>query len=92
MSDHLPECLLRSPRDLKPESDCICDRLRAAEQRVTSDFAKYLRHMVDDDKFAAGVKAAREAVAGCQERGSWILRADALAAIDGVTTRGEGGA
>lgn len=35
----------------------------AAEERVKSDFAKYLRHMVDDDKFGAGVKAAREAVA-----------------------------
>ncbi len=45
-----------------------------------------------DRDFVAGVKAARDAVAGCQERGSWILRADALAAIDGVTTRGEGGA
>ena len=33
MADHLPECLLRSPRDLKPEGDCICDRLRQAEQR-----------------------------------------------------------
>ncbi len=41
---------------------------------------------------AMGHAEAREAVAGCQERGSWILRADALAAIDGVTTRGEGGA
>ena len=33
VADHLPECLLRSPRDLKPEGDCICDRLRQAEQR-----------------------------------------------------------
>ena len=49
MSDHLPECLLRSPRDLKPESDCICDRLRAAEQRVTE------RHNAEheDDRLAA---------------------------------------
>ena len=62
----------------------------AAEERVKSDFAKYLRHMVDDDKFDAGVKAAREAVAA-------HIRADLtgqemfcgrkrgiLAAIDGV--------
>lgn len=55
---HLPECTLP-----KGHGDCICGELRAAEQRVTSDFAKYLRHMVDDDKFAAGVKAARDAVA-----------------------------
>lgn len=53
---HLPECTLP-----KGHGDCICGELRAAEQRVTSDFAKYLRHMVDDYKFAAGVKAAREA-------------------------------
>ena len=32
----------------------------AAEERVTSDFAKYLRHMDAYDKgYAAGVKAAR---------------------------------
>ena len=55
---HLPECTLP-----KGHGDCICGELRAAEQRVTSDFAKYLRHMVDDDKFAAGVQAARDAVA-----------------------------
>lgn len=54
---HLPECTLP-----KGHGDCICGELRAAEQRVTSDFAKYLRHMVDDDKFAAGVKAAREQI------------------------------
>ena len=37
---HLPECTLP-----KGHGDCICGELRAAEQRVTSDFAKYLRHM-----------------------------------------------
>ena len=93
MSDHLPECTLP-----KGHGDCICGELRAAEQRVTSDFAKYLRHMVDDDKFDAGVKAAREAVAAlphpCSRVDglSLISRVMALAAIDGVTTRGEGGA
>ena len=91
MSDHLPGCTLP-----KGHGDCICGELRAAEQRVTSDFAKYLRHMVDDDKFDAGVKAAREAVAAvaCGPQGSSnrFWRDTALAAIDGVTTRGEGGA
>ena len=84
---HLPECTLP-----KGHGDCICGELRAAEQRVTSDFAKYLRHMVDDDKFAAGVKAAREAVAALPWLHRWadgvvfrdIDRDAALAAIDAL--------
>jgi len=47
MSDHLPECLLRSPRDLKPESDCICDRLRAAEQRGFDAGYQHQHEVVD---------------------------------------------
>ena len=60
----------------------------AAEQRVKSDFAKYLRHMVDDDKYAAGIKAARDAVKALPELPggleAFIYRRTALAAIDGV--------
>ena len=81
---HLPECTLP-----KGHGDCICGELRAAEQRVTSDFAKYLRHMVDDDKFAAGVKAARDVVAAAMaKRGGYHSASEfsavVLAAIDGV--------
>ena len=59
----------------------------AAEQRVTSDFAKYLRHMVDDDKFAAGVKAARDAVDAIPTSAfdvGIVGKDDALAAIDAL--------
>ena len=61
----------------------------AAEQRVKSDFAKYLRHMVDDDKFASGVKAAREAVAAAMtKRGGYHSASEfsavVLAAIDAL--------
>lgn len=34
MSDHLPECPVAPRRGTINPSDCICDRLRACEQRV----------------------------------------------------------
>ena len=86
MSDHLPECYHVHVEHVA--FLCICDRLRQAEQRVKSDFAKYLRHMVDDDKYAAGIKAARDAVKALPELPggleAFIYRRTALAAIDGV--------
>jgi len=39
---HLPECTLP-----KGHGDCICGELRAAEQRVKSDFAKYGAGLTD---------------------------------------------
>ena len=66
MSDHLPECTLP-----KGHGDCICGELRAAEQRVTSDFAKYLRHMEEwqagyNKGHAAGVEQGQR-----DERERW---------------------
>lgn len=74
MSDHLPECIY-TPERFDPEQNivwdgkpCICDRLRACEQRVREDMA--LQYLVSDREqqeqeeraFAAGVEAARDAV------------------------------
>jgi hypothetical protein len=56
VSDHLPECLLYDATLMLP---CICDRLRAAEQRQGAlSYAHGLDH-----GYAAGIKAARDAVA-----------------------------
>ena len=71
-------------------AELLDEVVAAAEQRVKSDFAKYLRHMVDDDKFGAGVKAARDAVEAMRfnplsrDQGPNATKRQALAAIDGV--------
>ena len=80
--------------------DCICDRLRACERRVLEEEQSHLpavlfgngdekavlqiRHMA----YAAGVQAARDAVAGVAVRKdtSHDMRVQALAAIDALRT------
>ena len=88
MSEHLPECM-HSESDLKPGFlvMCICDRLRACEQRVNDEWVRdYGGHRA----FALGVQAAREAVAavGVRKDTSHDMRVQALAAIDAL--RGSG--
>lgn len=65
MSDHLPECFLSEPWNAATNPQvCICDRLRACEQRV-------LRDAVNSDAVRGAIRiaeqrtldAAREAVA-----------------------------
>ena len=34
MTDHLPECIAADPEAISGAMWCICDRLRACEQRV----------------------------------------------------------
>lgn len=78
MSDHLPECLVP---DFKNERwICICNQLRACEQRVNSSnltlwnrTQEQSQHMITSglgiawkDGFKEGLDAAREAVAGLQ--------------------------
>lgn len=77
MSDHLPECL---PHIVIPHGmvACICDRLRACEQRVRAEDdasvvaaakADALNQLLDAGEvglnaaYAKGVQAARDAVA-----------------------------
>lgn len=81
MSDHLPEC----PSLIHTPAPCICDRLRACEQRVLREappvFVKLsditLINEIRNEQFAKGVQAAREAVAG-------MLLVDPNPAWDGI--------
>ena len=94
MTDHLPECPWADRGYAFP---CICDRLRACEQRVREDMA--LQYLVSDREqqeqeeraFAAGVQAARDAVAAVSVGGQhfWAVgfrdgTEQALAAIDAL--------
>jgi hypothetical protein len=92
MSDHLPECGIATadPEDLPY---CICDRLRAVEQRVRKEECIAYEEAVvlaEAESYAEGVKAARDAVEAllhddpcdCYECRALVA---ALAAIDGVS-------
>ena len=82
-ADHVAALLTQDQQHMEQQAAAVA----AAEQRVTSDFAKYLRHMVDDDKFAAGVKAARDAVDAIPTSAfdvGIVGKDDALAAIDAL--------
>jgi hypothetical protein len=90
MADHLPEC---PPWVVITgnEADCICDRLRACETRVREDAHRYCFQRDAHEGYAAGLAAAREAVAAldwsCDERQldlPIVGRDDALAAIDAL--------
>lgn len=113
MSGHLPECPQfcdgNPPKcrggdcTLCDEVDCICNALRAYEQRIkTAAYESAVPQVRQDEVrhlynlgFAAGVQAAREAVAeiaptefweGVPDRAAqwWLVKADALAAIDAL--------
>lgn len=85
---HLPECPV-SPQEIAaraldkhPRALCICDRLRACEQRVLGDRDEIVG-LTAVRSFRAGLDAAREAVAATG--GSmWIGKAETLAAIDAL--------
>lgn len=89
MSDHLPECPWADRGYAFP---CICDRLRACEQRVFQEQIKGRQHdMVM--AYLRGLDAAREAVAALPISGGFttpegrfeeVLKTDALAAIDAL--------
>ena len=72
MSEHLPECYWP---ELPERAICICDRLRACEQRVREDER-------DNCWSAVAELVATEFLAGVPEW--WIVKADALAAIDAL--------
>ena len=84
MSDHLPECGANDGSMF-----CICDALRACEQRVLSVAGPHNYSRGRKDGYANGVQAARDAVAallGWQHGIAMtaITKADALAAIDAL--------
>lgn len=67
MTDHLPECPW-APHDCdedmceRCDRGCYCNELRACEQRMDDRWEKF-SHDQFDAGYAAGVDAAREAVA-----------------------------
>ena len=64
MSEHLPECYWP---ELPERAVCICDRLRACEQRVRLQVElTHEREWIEarDGGYAAGLDAAEAAVAG----------------------------
>ena len=93
MTDHLPECL-HDDDTYGLRGLCICDELRACEQRVRQSAATLWDRTSEQmaaarvEGYAAGLDAAREAVAaldiGRDVRFSVDVRADALAAIDAL--------
>lgn len=111
MSHHLPEC--PRPFGVEPHVCTVCAALRACEQRVREDeHIRTLNYMQTGNTvmnvfgtyygqgYAAGVKAARDAVAAAdcwyassaavQVAGNdvrYVVQTDALAAIDAL--RGE---
>ena len=64
MIEHLPECWAKDPSD--PEAWCICDELRACEQRVRKDEQSHFltRYLLgrNGGGYQRGLDAAREAV------------------------------
>ena len=101
--NHLPECPVSSEPPPKRNADlweagaCICDRLRACEQRSYTLGIEVGKHDGWIAGQSAGVQAARDAVAGVtryQDEGingveknedGWAIdRDEALAAIDAL--------
>ena len=84
MTEHLPECLALL-NDSTWEGDCICAALRACEQRCDEKRHAEVRAWSElsrdnfDHGFAAGLDAAREAVAALPE---YRMRDTCVSAID----------
>ena len=89
MTEHLPECWAKDPSD--PPAWCICDELRACEDRVArafhvvrkDDTRKWEKFSLDqfDAGFSEGLDAAREAVAHLPE---YQMRDACIAVIDAL--------
>lgn len=93
MTDHLPECVIpqvdypcRQCWEIECECTCICERLRACEQRVT-----HKEFLLDEgdpyrEVYRAGFRDALDAAREAVERVSSLLQplGPALAAIDAL--------
>ena len=90
MTEHLPECWAKDPSD--PPAWCICDELRACEDRVArafqvvrkDDTRKWKEFSLDqfDAGFSEGLDAAiREAVSALPE---YQMRDTCIAAIEAL--------
>jgi hypothetical protein len=90
MTEHLPECLI-DDQTYGLSGLCICNELRAAEQRVRKEECVAYEEAVvlaEAESFAAGVKAAREAVAAVPDYPEtvYVRKPDVLDAIDALLT------
>ena len=98
LDPHYPECYAVTHRD-RGDDRCICPALRACEQRVLegrpdpgiSEKQAIANHAIYRNGYAAGVQAARDAVAARAERfvnpetgEFYIVKSAALAAIDAL--------
>lgn len=94
MSGHLPECWASDQID-RLDPLCICDRLRACEQRVVSGPMSMPSYLNGRQRgYAAGLDAARDAVAAVPPIDQWVDdnglvslvydKGEALAAIDAL--------
>ena len=101
MSAHLPECQ-RWFTDMPAPDECpACEMFRACEARVLegqpdpgiSEKQAIANHAIYRNGYAAGLAAARDAVAaiheGCNCYEDTGIRDDALAAIDGLAKDGQ---
>ena len=90
MTEHKPECWCRGcahPHVCGRCRNCICDELRACEQRIGNVISASLVGGYDwRQGYLAGLDAAREAVAAVKVRKdtSYEMRMQALAVIDAL--------
>lgn len=101
MIDHLPECNCTCSDccgSSSPCRYCICDRLRACEQRVENRFHFYTGPDVYASGYTAALDAAREAVEALPPsslperwgiRTAMNFRGDVLAAINALREKNE---
>ena len=88
MTEHLPECWAKHESD--PPAWCICDELRACEQRVRESEA-----CLADRNYMRGLDAAREAVVALcwrKQYEGFVSTVDpqrVLAAIDALREEGQ---
>ena len=97
MTEHLPECWAKHDSD--PPAWCICDELRACEQRVRKDEQSHFltRYLLgrNGGGYRRGLDAAREAVLGAKaidvaygrgldEPAQFIWLNQAISAIDAL--------
>ena len=101
MTEHLPECFLPDSDANKTIAICICDRLRAAEQRAYDDRKVYSEAEVDAyqtryyeqgqrDGWHAACEAAEDELDGMTRQAGrdWIDCGDAKRVIAGLRASG----
>jgi hypothetical protein len=83
--EHLPDCLMTTPGEHGDfYAECICDRLRAAEQQATAKAHEFCFQKDNHEAFDAGVKAERDRIRkGVDELQTPLWFESVMAVIDG---------